>query len=94
MTASELQQKKESFVNRFMKVKNNETVDKVIFFFNSIERGIDADDIEIPCLGPATYEEAMQRIDLAQRQIAKGECIPWEEAQKRLLANIERYAEY
>ncbi|MBR1774544.1 MAG: hypothetical protein IJ759_03365 [Bacteroidales bacterium] len=94
MTALELQQKKEIFVNRFMKVNSNETVDRVIFFFNRIEQGIDVEDIEFPFLRPKTYEEAMERIELSQRQIANGEGIPWKEAQKKYFTIIKKYAKH
>ena len=46
------------------------------------------EQLDVPVLGPSTWEEAMNDLDASEKEFEAGECIPW----KNVVSEIkERY---
>ena len=48
---------------------------------------------DMPIFGPKTLDEAMERLDEAEKQFEQGKGIPWDEVQRHLQQKLMNYAE-
>lgn len=57
-----------------------------------VEDGIeDANSIIMPFIGPSTYEEAIARIEEAEREIEDGDVYEWEDVLKEARQRAKKY---
>ena len=52
----------------------------------------ETETVDIPVLGPSTWEEAMADLDESEEEFKAGKCIPWEDVMEEIKERYKSYA--
>lgn len=48
--------------------------------------------VDIPIMGPSTWEDALADLDVSEKEFEAGECIPWENVMEEIKERYKSYA--